>query len=87
MAGTEETNPHAAAAVSRLRRWAVDPAAGGKIFLWNTEGDFERCVAFYKDRMPAHMVDGWCSNLHVLATGGRPGHGSAEVKPGAGAKH
>lgn len=74
----EQTNPAAAAAVDRLRRWAIDPAGGGKIFQWGTPGDFARCQAFYKNKVPSHMIDGWCARLHKLATGATPGHAPAE---------
>lgn len=92
MAGTENTNPKAAAAVNRLRRWAVDPAGGGKIFQWGTPGDFKRCQDFYADKVPRKMIDGWCANLHRLATGGfSPGHAPSEggngVKVDPGKKH
>ncbi len=79
MAGTEETNPKAAAAVNRLRKWAVDPAGGGKVFAWGASGDFDRCRKFYADKVPAKMIDGWCARLHKLATGGWPGHAPSEV--------
>lgn len=75
---TEETNPHAAAAVARLRKWAVDPAGGGKIFQWGTPGDFARCQAFYRGKVPGHMIDGWCQRLHMLATGHPAGHAPGE---------
>lgn len=79
MAGTEETNPKAAAAVGRLRAWAISPTGGGKVFQWGTAGDFGRCQAFYRDKIPKHMIDGWCANLHRLATGGfSPGQAPAE---------
>jgi hypothetical protein len=52
---------------------------------WNTPGDFERCktaiqAAVVKDgkALSDRVLSGLCSNLHVLATGGRPGRGSAE---------
>lgn len=63
--------------VETLKRWAV-AGAGAVHFAWGTPGDFARCQAFYKDKMPDHMIDGWCSNLHKLATGARPGHAPAE---------
>lgn len=87
MAGTEETNPHAAAAVNRLRRWAIDPAGGGKVFQWGVPGDFKRCQDFYKDKIPHHMIDGWCARLHMLATGGSPGHAPGVETAMAKAKH
>jgi hypothetical protein len=78
--------PMQAAAVERLRAWAVGPE-GQKHFRWGTPGDFKRCETFYKGRMPAHMIPGWCSNLHLLATGGRPGHSPAEEAIAAAKKH
>lgn len=41
---------------------------------WGTPGDFKRCQAFAKIHgIPAHMRDGFCANLHKLATGEWPG--------------
>lgn len=79
MAGSEETSPAGAAGAARLRAWAISPTGGGKIFLWGTAGDFERCRKFYRDKMPARFIDGWCANLHKLATGATPGHAPGEV--------
>lgn len=66
-----------------VRYWVAGPGAA-KI-IWNTTGDFERCKvaiqeAVSKDGPPLsdRVLSGLCSNLHVLAAGGRPGHGSAE---------
>lgn len=70
--------PQQAAGVEHLRRWAVDPAGGGKLFRWGTPGDFKRCQEFYRGKVPGHMIDGWCANLHKLATGASPGHAPAE---------
>lgn len=81
-----EGNPQAAAAVNRLRAWAVDPAQGGKVFQWGTPGDFKRCTAFYKDKIPAKMIDGWCARIHKLATGGWPGHAPGVEQAAADAK-
>lgn len=79
---TEQTNPHAAAATNRLRAWAISPTGGGKVFQWGTPGDFKRCTDFYKGKVPGHMIDGWCFNLHKLATGARPGQAPAEKAAG-----
>jgi hypothetical protein len=74
---TEETNPTAAAAVARLRRWAV--TEGNKIFKWGTPGDFERCRRFYRSKgVPERMIAGWCARLHKQATGHTPGNAPAE---------
>jgi hypothetical protein len=74
----EETNPRAAAAVARLKKWAI--TEGAPIFRWGTPGDHQRCRDFYKDKLPARMIDGWCANLHRLATGARPGQAPGERK-------
>jgi len=70
--------PGEGAGVARLRAWAVNPAEGGKLFAWGTPGDFKRCTTFYRGKVPGHMLDGWCANLHKLATGASPGHAPAE---------
>lgn len=82
---SEQSNPKAAAAVNRLRAWAVSPTGGGKVFKWGTAGDFDRCREFYKGKVPGHMIDGWCARLHKLATGATPGHAPGEQA--AGHKH
>lgn len=69
-----EKTPQQVAATERLRRWAVSPAGGGKLFNWGVPGDYQRCVDFYKTKMPDIYVHGWCANLHRLATGRSPGH-------------
>jgi hypothetical protein len=74
-----EKSPAQVAAVQRLREWAISPTGGGKLFNWGTPGDFRKCQLFYADKLPAHMIDGWCSNLHRLATGGfNPGDAPGE---------
>lgn len=78
----EETSPHGAAGAARLRAWAVGPE-GRKIFMWGRPGDFKRCQEFYKGKVPARMIDGWCANLHKLATGAAPGQAPGEAKPKA----
>lgn len=75
------------AGTARLREWAVNPAEGGKVFRWGEPGDFDRCRAFYRGKVPGHMIDGWCANLHKLATGATPGHAPAEKAAAAAAKH
>lgn len=72
-----EKTPGQVAAVDRLRAWAVGPE-GQKHFRWGTPGDFKRCEDFYADKIPVHMIPGWCANLHKLATGARPGQAPAE---------
>jgi len=46
---------------------------------WGVPGDFDRCrVELGKFVKPGRMLDGLCSNLHVRATGARPGHAPGE---------
>jgi hypothetical protein len=62
-----------------VRYWVAGEGAG-KIG-WGTPGDFNRCrvaiqAAVVKDGdapLSDRVLSGLCSNLHVLATGGRPG--------------
>jgi hypothetical protein len=52
--------------------WLHGPGAA-KI-AWGTPHDFDRCVVLTAAAgVPAHMVKGFCSNLHVKALGVRPG--------------
>lgn len=66
-----------------LKYWLAGPGAA-KIG-WNTPGDFMRCVTNIQaeaseDGKPLsdRVVKGLCATLHKMATGGSPGHGSAE---------
>jgi hypothetical protein len=67
-----------------IKYWVAGPGAA-KI-AWNTPGDFERCrvniqAEIAKDGkapLPDRVISGLCATLHKLATGGSPGHGSAE---------
>lgn len=54
--------------------------AGAAKIRWGQPGDFMRCVRAVQAEVSKHgkpmsdrMVKGYCSNLHVVATGGRPG--------------
>lgn len=73
-----EKSPKQAEGVARLKKWGVSPEGGGKIIVWGTAGDFDRCRAFYKDKLPARMLAGWCAELHKMATGAAPGHAPGE---------
>lgn len=66
-----------------IKYWVAGPGAA-KI-AWNTPGDFNRCVVNIQAEVSKHgaplsdhVVKGLCATLHKLATGGSPGHGSAE---------
>lgn len=53
---------------------------------WGTPGDFRRCeIAIQEKVVENHgkplsdrVIAGLCSNLHVEATGARPGHAATE---------
>lgn len=65
--------------VEKLRKWATS-GAGAAHFAWGTDGSFGRCRAFYKGKMPDHMIDGWCAKLFHEATGDWPGEHHGEGK-------
>lgn len=73
-----EKTPQQVSLVAHAREWAANPAGGGKIFKWGTDGDFKRCEDFYQGKMPARMIPGWCATIHKLATGASPGHAPLE---------
>lgn len=79
MAAGRELTPKDAENTERLKRWATT-GAGAAHFMWGVPGDFDRCVAFYREHttMSEAMIHGYCSNLHVRATGARPGHAPGE---------
>ncbi len=69
-----------------VRHWVAGPGAAE--IRWNTPGDFERCKRAIQKAVTEdggtplsdRVLSGTCSNLHVVATGGRPGRGSAEKR-------
>lgn len=74
-----DTHPGDGSAERLMEYWAHGPGAA-KI-QWGVEGDFDRCrVQLGKYVKPGRMLDGLCSNLHVRATGARPGHAPGERK-------
>lgn len=79
MAAGHEATPKDAANTERLKRWATE-GPGAAHFRWGEDGDFDRCVAFFTEHttMSSGMIHGYCSNLHVRATGARPGHAPGE---------
>lgn len=52
--------------------WAEGPGAA-KI-MWDSPGDFDRCVLELGKYVNPDQVKGLCSNLHQRATGARPGY-------------
>lgn len=79
-----DARPGTALPPQLIRYWIAGPGAA-KI-AWNTPGDFNRCrvaiqAEITKDGKPPlsdRVISGLCATLHKLATGGSPGHGSAE---------
>jgi hypothetical protein len=60
----------------QLQRYWLAGKGAAKI-RWNVPGDFLRCVRQLRKHFPQNP-EGLCNILHVKATGGPPGHGSAE---------
>lgn len=60
----------------QLQRYWLAGKGAAKI-RWNVPGDFNRCVRALRKYFPANP-QGLCNILHTKATGGPPGHGSAE---------
>lgn len=78
-----EKTPGEVASTQRLMSYWTKGAGAAKI-RWGTDGDFDRCVVELRKHVPATIdVKGLCSNLHVKATGARPGHAPGESKPKA----
>lgn len=61
---------------AQLQRYYLGGKGAAKI-RWNVPGDFMRCVRILRKYFPANP-EGLCNILHTKATGGPPGHGSAE---------
>lgn len=70
-----DPNPARGMPPALLRYWTV--GKGGIKIRWNVPGDFNRCVRAIRKYFPADPK-GLCNKLHTKATGGPPGHGSAE---------
>lgn len=60
----------------QLQRYWLAGRGAAKI-RWNVPGDFKRCVRALRSKFPKNP-EGLCNILHTKATGGPPGHGSAE---------
>lgn len=65
------------ASTERLMEYWTHGEGAAKI-KWGVAGDFERCVTELSKHVPPGVVKGLCSNLHVRATGARPGHAASE---------
>jgi len=62
----------------QLQRYWLAGKGAAKI-RWNVPGDFLRCVRQLRKYFPKDPK-GLCNILHTKATGGPPGHGSAEQR-------
>jgi len=58
-----------------LDHWATETAGGEAHLAWGTAGDFDRCVAFHKEKagLSDRVAKGHCANLHHRALGVWPG--------------
>ena len=78
VAGHEATPSDAKATEHLMNYWAH--GAGAAKIQWGKDGDFNRCVLELGKYVPPSQVKGLCSNLHVQATGARPGHAAGETQ-------
>jgi len=91
MVAGREATPRDAANTERLKTYWAEGAGAAKI-RWGQSGDFDRCVVNIQEAVSKHgkplpdgMVKGLCAELHVRATGARPGQAPGE-KAAAAAK-
>jgi len=70
-----DPNPARGMPIQLQRYWLL--GKGAAKIRWNTPGDFKRCVRALATKFPKNP-EGLCNILHTKATGGPPGHGSAE---------
>jgi len=70
-----DPNPARGMPAQLQRYWLL--GKGAAKIRWNTPGDFKRCVRALASKFPKNP-EGLCNILHTKATGGPPGHGSAE---------
>lgn len=76
MVNTGGTARHPVATERLMEYWAH--GEGAAKINWGVAGDFARCESELGKYVSPKIVKGLCSNLHVRATGGRPGHAPAE---------
>lgn len=57
---------------SKLKRYWLTGTGGTVKIRWGTPGDFTRCVKELDKYMPGR-AEGYCANLHKIATGQWPG--------------
>ena len=76
VAGRKLTPKDVASTEKLMRYWAT--GEGAVKIRWGVPGDFDRCVVQLSKYVSPAIVKGLCSNLHVRATGFRPGHAPSE---------
>jgi hypothetical protein len=84
MVNTGGTERHPIATERLMEYWAH--GEGAAKIRWNVPGDFDRCIMHVQEAVTKggnaplsdHVIKGLCSNLHVRATGARPGHAPGE---------
>ena len=76
MVDTGGAQRHPADTQRLMEYWAH--GEGAAKIRWGVSGDFGRCVAELSKHVGPGIVKGLCSNLHVRATGARPGHAPGE---------
>lgn len=78
MVAGREVTPQDARDTERLMNYWAHGAGAAKIN-WGVDGDFARCELELAKYVDPKIVPGLCSNLHVRATGARPGHAPGET--------
>lgn len=81
MVDTGGAQRHPAATERLMEYWAH--GKGAAVINWGVDGDFDRCVTAITKAVDGELselaIKGLCSNLHVRATGARPGHAPGET--------
>lgn len=67
-----ELTPQQQNAVARLKKWALSPEGQARVGLKGPH-PFTACTNFYRGKLPARMIDGWCAELVHASTGHWPG--------------
>jgi hypothetical protein len=60
----------------KLRRYWLTGEGGTAKIVWNTPGDWTRCVKQLSSYMTRDEAEGYCQNLHKAATGRYTGDAS-----------
>ena len=76
-----DTKPNGDGDANRLKAYWLTGTGGTVKIRWNTPGDFDRCVKELDKYMPGR-AEGYCANLHKIATGNWPGSDANRVASG-----